>query len=130
MRWGNDVLGACPSNPSLRGKGDAGRCEAAGAKKPEAYSLEYVEGFFGAENDPDGCRSFAAAEWYYSDRLLAHSFLRSVAHSTYAHMLPFFWVMVTVPDQRQMTHLERKAQRDRQPGDDIPLLVLRVSPVD
>jgi hypothetical protein len=31
----------------LRGKGAAGRCEAAGAKKPEAYSLEYVEDFFG-----------------------------------------------------------------------------------
>jgi hypothetical protein len=37
-------LGVCPSNPSLRGKGAAGRCEAAGAKKPEACSLEYVEG--------------------------------------------------------------------------------------
>jgi hypothetical protein len=31
----------------LRGKGAAGRCEAAGSKKPEAYSLEYVEDFFG-----------------------------------------------------------------------------------
>jgi hypothetical protein len=40
-------LGVCPSNPSLRGKGAAGRCEAAGSKKPEAYSLEYVEDFFG-----------------------------------------------------------------------------------
>jgi len=27
----------------LRGKGVAGRCEAAGSKIPEAYSLEYVE---------------------------------------------------------------------------------------
>ena len=45
---GNDifrVLGVCPSNPSLRGEGDAGRCEAAGWKKPEAYSLEYIEDF-------------------------------------------------------------------------------------
>gem|GEM_PF-1512471 len=40
-------LGVCPSNPSLRGKGAAGRCETASAKKPEAYSLEYVEDFFG-----------------------------------------------------------------------------------
>jgi len=39
--------GACPSHPSLRGEGAAGRCEAAGWKKPEAYSLEYVEEFFG-----------------------------------------------------------------------------------
>jgi hypothetical protein len=31
-----DSLGVCPSNPSLRGKGVAGRCKAAGAKKPEA----------------------------------------------------------------------------------------------
>jgi hypothetical protein len=31
----------------LRGKEDAGRCEAAGSKKPEAYSLEYVEDFLG-----------------------------------------------------------------------------------
>jgi hypothetical protein len=31
----------------LRGKGDVGRCKAAGSKKPEAYSLEYVEDFFG-----------------------------------------------------------------------------------
>jgi hypothetical protein len=43
----NRALGVCPSNPSLRGKGDAGRCEAAGSKKPEAYSLEYVEDVFG-----------------------------------------------------------------------------------
>ena len=42
MRQG---LGVCPSNPSLRGEGDALRCEAAGSKKPEAYSLEYVEDF-------------------------------------------------------------------------------------
>jgi hypothetical protein len=40
-------LGVCPSNPSLRSKGAAGRCEAAGSEKPEAYSLEYVEDFFG-----------------------------------------------------------------------------------
>jgi hypothetical protein len=38
---------ACPSYPSLRGEGDVGRCEAAGSKKPEAYSLEYGEDFFG-----------------------------------------------------------------------------------
>jgi len=41
------LLGVCPSNPSLRGEGAAGRCEAAGSKKPEAYSLKYVEDFFG-----------------------------------------------------------------------------------
>ena len=29
----------------------------AGSKKPEAYSLEYVEDFFGAENDADACES-------------------------------------------------------------------------
>ena len=39
-------LGVCASNPSSRGKGAAGRCEAAGSKKPRAYSLEYVEDFF------------------------------------------------------------------------------------
>jgi len=40
--------GVCPSHPSLRGERDTGRCEAAGSKKPEAYSLlEYVEDFFG-----------------------------------------------------------------------------------
>ena len=38
--------GVCPSNPSLRDEGGAGRCEAAGSKKPEAYSLEYGEDFF------------------------------------------------------------------------------------
>jgi len=38
-------LGVCPSNPSLRGKGDAGGCEAAGSKKPQTYSLHYVEDF-------------------------------------------------------------------------------------
>jgi hypothetical protein len=42
-----EFLGVCPSNPSLRGKRDAGRCEAAGPKKPEAYSLEYGDDFFG-----------------------------------------------------------------------------------
>ena len=42
-------LGVCPSYPSLRGEGDAGRCEATGSKKPEAYSLEYGEDFSGRE---------------------------------------------------------------------------------
>jgi hypothetical protein len=40
------LLGVHPSNPSLQGEGAAGRCEAAGLKNPEAYSLEYVEDFF------------------------------------------------------------------------------------
>jgi len=31
---------------SRRGEGGAARCEAAGLKKPEAYSLEYVEDIF------------------------------------------------------------------------------------
>jgi hypothetical protein len=39
-------VGVCPSHPPLRGKGDIGRCKAAGSKKPEAYSLEYVEDVF------------------------------------------------------------------------------------
>ncbi len=39
-------------------------------EKPEAYSLEYVEDFFGTENDADGRRSFAAVERPMSDRLL------------------------------------------------------------
>jgi hypothetical protein len=43
----NILLGVCRGHPSLRGKRDAGRCEAAGSKKPEAYSLEYVEDCFG-----------------------------------------------------------------------------------
>jgi hypothetical protein len=29
----------------LQDEGGAGRCEAAGVEKPEAYSLEYVEDF-------------------------------------------------------------------------------------
>ena len=48
--WRVILLGVCPSNPSLRGEGDACRCKAASSKKPEAYSLEYleyVEDFFG-----------------------------------------------------------------------------------
>ena len=43
----NSTLGVCPSHPSLRGEGEAGRYEAAGSNKPESYSLEYVEDFFG-----------------------------------------------------------------------------------
>jgi len=45
--YSDRLLGVCPSHPSLRGEGAAGRCEAAGSKKPEAYSLKYVEDFFG-----------------------------------------------------------------------------------
>jgi hypothetical protein len=52
----------CSSHPSLRAKGVAGKCETAGSKKSEAYSLEYVEIYFG-ENDADTCRSFATVEW-------------------------------------------------------------------
>jgi hypothetical protein len=40
-------LGACPTLPSWRGEGGAARCEAAGLGKPEVYSLEYIEDFFG-----------------------------------------------------------------------------------
>jgi len=40
-------LEACPTLPSWRGEGDATRCEAAGPEKPEVYSLEYIEDFFG-----------------------------------------------------------------------------------
>src|SRR5688572_11531142 len=68
--WGRFRLGACPSNPSLRGKGDAGRCEAAGSKRPEAYSLEYVEDFFGPRTTQMPADRFAAVEWHDSDRLL------------------------------------------------------------
>ena len=64
------ALGVCPSHPSLRGEGEAGRCEAAGSKKPEVYSLEYIEDCFRAENDADASRSFAAVEWHDSNRLL------------------------------------------------------------
>ena len=32
---------------SRRGEGGAARCAAAGLKKPEAYSQEYIEEFFG-----------------------------------------------------------------------------------
>jgi hypothetical protein len=38
------ALGVCLINPSLQRERKAGRCKAAGSKKPEAYSLEYVEG--------------------------------------------------------------------------------------
>jgi len=37
------ALGVCPSHPLLQGKGAAGRCTAAGSKKPETYSQEYIE---------------------------------------------------------------------------------------
>ena len=42
-------LVACPTLPSWRGEGGAARCEAAGLGKPEVYSLEYIEDFFGRE---------------------------------------------------------------------------------
>ena len=41
-------LGACPSNPALRGEQAVGTCTAASSKKPEAYSLQYVEDFLGS----------------------------------------------------------------------------------
>ena len=44
---GRMYLGACPTLPSSRGEGGATRCKAAGPEKPDAYSLEYVEDFFG-----------------------------------------------------------------------------------
>lgn len=62
--------GACPTLRSLRGERGAGRCEAAGPEKPEAYSLEYVEDFSWAENDADAWASFAAVESPMSDRLI------------------------------------------------------------
>jgi hypothetical protein len=34
--------GVCPSHSSLQDERDGGRCEAAGSKKPEAYSPEFV----------------------------------------------------------------------------------------
>jgi len=66
---GGKSLGACPTWRSWRGEEGAARCEAAGPEKPEAYSLEYVEDFFGPENDADGCGLFAAVEWSMSYRL-------------------------------------------------------------
>ena len=39
-------LRVCPSHPLLRGERGAGRCEAAASKKPETYSLEFVEDVF------------------------------------------------------------------------------------
>jgi hypothetical protein len=38
---------ACATLPSWRGESGAASCEAAGPEKPGAYSLEYVEDFFG-----------------------------------------------------------------------------------
>jgi hypothetical protein len=38
--------------------------------KPEVYSLEYIEDFFGPRTDADGHGSFAAVERSMSDRLL------------------------------------------------------------
>jgi hypothetical protein len=40
-------LGACPTLPFVTRQGGAARCEAAGPEKPEEYSLEYIEDFFG-----------------------------------------------------------------------------------
>ena len=40
------ALEVCLRNPSLRGEGAAGKCEATGSKEPETYSLEYVGDFF------------------------------------------------------------------------------------
>ena len=50
IRFTNDEIpnsrqGACPILPSYRGERGAARCEAAGPKKPEAYSLQYGEVF-------------------------------------------------------------------------------------
>jgi hypothetical protein len=40
-------------------------------RKPQAYSLEYVEAFSCAESDADAGASFVAVERSLSDRLLA-----------------------------------------------------------
>jgi hypothetical protein len=71
-------VGVCPSNPSLRGKGDAGRCEAAGSKNRRRIRWNTLR-IFRAENDSDACRSFAAVEWHDSDRFLGNGL--PVAHS-------------------------------------------------
>jgi hypothetical protein len=39
--------GACPTLPFVTRRRRSARCEAADPEKPEAYSLEYVEDFFG-----------------------------------------------------------------------------------
>lgn len=40
-------FGASPTLPFVAGEGGAARCEAAGPEKPEVYSPEYIEDFFG-----------------------------------------------------------------------------------
>jgi len=57
---GQEPVGNCHSS---RGEREAGRCAAAGPRKPEAYSLEYRCGFFGTEKNVDARPSFAAVEW-------------------------------------------------------------------
>jgi len=47
LRKPSRLQGACPTLPSWRGEGGATRCKAAGPEKPEVYSLEYIEDFFG-----------------------------------------------------------------------------------
>jgi hypothetical protein len=39
-------------------------------EKPGGVFAEIRRGVFRAENDADVCRSFAAVEWHYSERLL------------------------------------------------------------
>ena len=39
-------------------------------EKPGGVFAEIRRGVFRAENDADACRSFAAVEWHYSERLL------------------------------------------------------------
>jgi hypothetical protein len=55
--------------------------------KPEVYSLEYIRGFFLAENDADGRGSFAAVERSLSDRLLV------CRRSRKANLVISLWVL-------------------------------------
>jgi hypothetical protein len=59
--------------------GMLGGCKATGPKKHGGVLAGIRWGFLGAENDADACRSFAAAQWHDSDRLLVASAIVSIA---------------------------------------------------
>ncbi len=59
--------------------GMLGGCKATGPKKHGGVLAGIRCGLLGAENDADACRSFAAAQWHDSDRLLVASAIFSIA---------------------------------------------------
>src|SRR5687767_6347823 len=63
-------------------------------------------GLFRAENDPDGCRSFAAVEWHDSDRLLSYA-------ERLTDGVPMRWRAFTYYDGRETWTSPGSATSDR-----------------